>query len=153
MENKIKLIIFDWGGTLHSSETKSLFPGTVEILKKLSKTYTLALVSLARSQSREERLKAIEKNGVTHYFAEILVDEEDKDGLYERLLKDFKVSPENAAIVDDRTIRGIAWGNRNGATTIWIKRGKFANELPDETTGEPTYTINNLAELLTGGIL
>jgi FMN phosphatase YigB (HAD superfamily) len=153
MGGNIKLIIFDWGGTLHDPVAKELFPGTIEVLKKLAENYELALVSLAKSQPYAERLRKIEESGIVPYLKKVLVDEEDKDGLYEKLLKDFDLRPENVAIVDDRTIRGIAWGNKHSAMTIWIKRGKFANELPNETTGNPTHIINNLSELLTGGIL
>ncbi len=153
MENGIKLIIFDWGGTLHDPVAKELFPGTIKVLEKLHWHYQLALVSLAKSQSYEERMKTITERGVAPYFAKILVDEEDKDGLYEKLLKDFNLNPQNVVVVDDRTIRGIAWGNKHGATTIWVKRGKFANELPTEETGRPTQIIHDLGELLTSGIL
>jgi FMN phosphatase YigB (HAD superfamily) len=153
MKNKIKFIIFDWGGTLHDPMAKELFPGTVEVLDKLSKAYTLALVSLAKSQPYAERMKSIEENGIVPYFKKILVDEEDKDDLYEKLVRDFNMKPENIAVVDDRTIRGIAWGNRRGTMTVWVKRGRFANELPNEITGEPTHTIEDLNELLAGGIL
>ena len=57
------------------------------------------------------------------------------------------VAPHEIAIVDDRTRRGIRWGNRNGTTTIWLRQGKFSKELPDEDMGQPTYTINTLNDL------
>jgi len=35
-----------------------------------------------------------------------------------------------------------------GAITIWIKKGKFADELPISREEEPDYTITSLRELL-----
>jgi FMN phosphatase YigB (HAD superfamily) len=32
--------------------------------------------------------------------------------------------------------------------TIWVKRGKFSDELPDRTSGAPHHVISNLGELL-----
>ncbi|MBI2607701.1 MAG: hypothetical protein HYW51_02665 [Candidatus Doudnabacteria bacterium] len=46
-----------------------------------------------------------------------------------------------------RTVRGIQYANRHGHPSIWIQQGKFAHELPDSETGQPTYTITDLREL------
>lgn len=54
---------------------------------------------------------------------------------------------EDVAIVDDRVKRGITWGNQHGAITIWLRKGKFMLELPDDDSGKPTHTINDLTEL------
>ncbi len=146
-KNKIKAIIFDWGRTLHDPESDSLYPGVRDIVMALSKNYGLALVSLAKSDSPEGRRKKIGESGIAEYFKTILVGVEDKDNLYEEALTNLKATPQEVVIVDDRVIRGIAWGNRRGAVTIWIRQGRFADELPSTQTGSPTFTINDLKEI------
>jgi FMN phosphatase YigB (HAD superfamily) len=147
MLKDIELIIFDWGGTLHESKTDSIFDGVPEVLDKLSERYPLVLISLAKSQDPKTRRQKIGDSGISQYFKSILVGGEDKDEMYESILSDLNVNPENVLIVDDRAIRGIAWGNRKGAKTIWIQQGKFANELPDNETGTPTFVISDIKDL------
>lgn len=147
MGGSSKAIIFDWGRTLHDPETDALFEGVSEMVQKLSKQFNLALVSLAKSDSPPARKKKIEKSGIAKYFKVILVGGEDKDEMYEHALTELGIAPSEVAIVDDRTVRGIAWGNRKGAVTVWVKRGKFAKELPDERTGNPMFTVSNTQEL------
>ncbi|KKU82821.1 MAG: 2-haloalkanoic acid dehalogenase, partial [Parcubacteria group bacterium GW2011_GWA2_47_8] len=86
----------------------------------------------------------IKASGLERYFSLILVDSDHKDALYDKALKKLKVQASEIVVVDDRVVRGIAWGNRVGATTIWVKRGKFADELPTKATGYPTYTISDI---------
>ena len=84
-------------------------------------------------------------------FSPIIFAAEDKDRAYADALRDMSLLPSQAAIVDDRARRGIRWGNRHGALTIWFRNGKFADELPDDDTGPPAHIIARLAEL--GGVL
>ncbi len=151
INSKIKTIFFDWGGTLHDPQGDVLFPGVPELLRKLAERYTLVLISLAKSAAPDARREKIKNSGIESYFKLILVGADDKDEMYEQALKDLAVSPEEVAVIDDRTIRGIAWGNRQGAMTIWIKRGKFASEGPTEETGQPVHRIDAVTEV--AGIL
>jgi FMN phosphatase YigB (HAD superfamily) len=145
-----KLIVFDWGRTLYDPETEKLFPDTIEVLERLSQKYTLAIVALATAGEKKikERLQIIKENNLEQYFTSILFDVKDKDIMYVKTLKDLKFKPKEVIIVDDRIIRGIKWGNKNGAPTIWFQNGKFKDELPNEYTGEPTYTIHSLSDIL-----
>lgn len=147
MNNNITTIFFDWGWTLHNPEADELYEEAAEVIAELSGRYTLLLVSLARSETPEARKKKIEDSGLAPYFNRILVGGEDKDEMYEDVLIELEISPEEVMVVDDRTVRGIAWGNRRGATTVWVKRGKYATELPTSHTGDPAHTITNLREL------
>ena len=72
---------------------------------------------------------------------------EDKDALYEGLVAKRGLNLVETAVVDDRVIRGIAWGNRNGATTVWFQNGKFGEELPNTETGDPTHLITEFIQL------
>ena len=67
--------------------------------------------------------------------------------MYTMALSTLGLFPQEVAIVDDRAIRGIRWGNIHGAMTIWVKQGKFMHEEPNDETGMPTYTISKLEEI------
>jgi FMN phosphatase YigB (HAD superfamily) len=143
----IKAIIFDWGRTLHDPDADGLFAGTSEVILGLSQKYKLALVSLAKSQSEDERRKTITESGIAEYFEIILIGEENKEDMYEEVIQKLALSPREVAVVDDRVVRGISWGNKCGAVTIWFQYGKFADELPTEETGTPTTIISDIREL------
>lgn len=147
MGSNVKAIIFDWGRTLHDPETDALFNGVLEMIQELSECYKLVLVSLAKSDSPAGRRKKIEESDIAKYFNLIFVGGDDKDEMYEKALMDLDIVPEEAIIVDDRVMRGIAWGSRRGATTVWFKKGKFSEELPTKETGNPTFIINDSIEL------
>ncbi len=148
MTRKTKAIFFDWGGTLHNRKTDTLFRGVPKLIQKLSTRYQLALISLAKSSSPKDRRREIKESGIAKCFTLILVSSEDKDGMYEKALVKLGVIPEEVIVVDDRTARGVAWGNRRGAITVWIKKGRFAGELPTTETGSPTCTIRNITEII-----
>jgi FMN phosphatase YigB (HAD superfamily) len=147
MQEKIKAIIFDWGRTLHDPQVDALFPGVLQLIKRLSETYILVLVSLAVTQTTEERRKTIAESGVADYFKVILVNTEHKDEMYDEVIKDLGLSSDEVALVDDQVIRGVAWGNRHDALTVWLKKGKFSEKLPNEETGEPNYIISDIRDL------
>ncbi|MBI3335415.1 MAG: HAD hydrolase-like protein [Candidatus Portnoybacteria bacterium] len=146
---QINAIIFDWGRTLYDHDNEQLFPEAKEVLEYLSKKYMLAIVSLATDGNIAKRWKIIIENDLGKYFDSILFDPEDKGRLYEITLQTLNVKPEEVVIVDDRTVRGIQWGNEHGTMTIWVKKGKFSNELPNDQIGQPTHTIETLTELKT----
>ena len=143
-----KLIIFDWGRTLFDNDANALFPETKGLLAHLASKYTLAIVSIAKPEDIERREHVIDEHSLRPLLASIMfVGSNEKDAAYAKTLQQLGVAPQETVIVDDRVVRGIAWGNHHGATTIWLQKGKFADELPNETTGEPTHTIHELREL------
>lgn len=146
----IKAIIFDWGRTIYDSEQRGFAVGTPDLLRTLAQHYKLAIVSLI-SGDYERRLAArqqlLRDSGIESCFATVRFVAADKDGAYVETLAELGVQAQEAVIVDDRARRGIAWGNRHGALTIWLRRGRFAAEFPDEVTGAPTHTIGELHEL------
>jgi FMN phosphatase YigB (HAD superfamily) len=146
----IRAIIFDWGRTLYDSEGEALFPGVPEMLANLSHRYMLAIVSLVSGDYDvrvAQRGAVLRDADLERYFAAIRFVPSDKDRAYEEAMAAPGVRPDELAIVDDRALRGIAWGNRHGATTIWLRRGRFAAELPDATTGAPTHTIGDVTKV------
>ena len=146
----IKAIIFDWGRTLYDSEQGRLMSGMSDVLPTLAQRYKLAIVSLVSGEYERrsaERRQILRNSGSESCFAAVRFVAADKDSAYAETLAELCVRSEEAAIVDDRVRRGIAWGNQHGALTVWLCRGRFAAELPDAATGAPAHTIGELSEL------
>jgi putative hydrolase of the HAD superfamily len=148
-----KMVVFDYGRTLYDRETDNFFPDAVSVISTLSKKYRLSIVSVSRVEGEEGRIKALRENGIIEHFEEILftASGEEKSEKYNELLQRVGLNANEVVVVDDYIIRGIAWGNKSGATTIWFQNGKFANLKPDDETGQPNYTVHSLSELI--GIL
>ncbi len=149
---KIKTIIFDWGRTLFDVDNKKEISDSEEVLLYCKeKGYKMCVVSLARpltGDSVESRRKQIEDSTLFQYLDIVEVtDVKEKDEILDQLVKTFDSPKEEILFVDDRTVKSIRYGNKNGHPTVWLQRGPFAEELPNEETGEPTFTINTLAEL------
>lgn len=147
----IKLVIFDFGRTLFDSASKQVFSDSVDILEYLkNKGYKMAVVSLVSAQANatlQERKDQIKNSGLADFFEKIEVTDGDKDKSFEDTIKYFGVENNKVCIIDDRTIRGVKFGSKNGCQTVWFQNGKFADELPNEDTGNPSYTIHSLIEL------
>lgn len=147
----IKAVIFDWGRTLYDGEAGALFPDAAAVVEYLARTYTLAIVALITQGDYEtgarDRRAILRDAGLAPYFASTLFAREDKDRLYARALEQLGRRACEVAIVDDRVQRGIRWGNRHGATTVWLRRGKFRDEPPTADTGQPTHIVSALTDL------
>ncbi len=143
----IKAIIFDWGRTIYDKENEKLFSETKEVLKYCSKKYILAIVSLAIDGDIEGRFKKMDEYDIRQYFKFALFHISDKDSLFRNAVGNLNFPPSEILVVDDRMKR-IGWPIKNGCKTIWIKKGKFENELPDEITGKPTFVVKSLVEIL-----
>ncbi len=144
----LKVIVFDWGRTLYDSDHQDLFPGTEDILKSLSQRYKLGIVSLASNGNFAERFTILKNKHIEKHFDVVLFSQTDKSALYEKLLQQLNVKPEELAIIDDRVKRGISWGFQHGSITIWLCKGKYSYEFPDRHTGKPDYIIYDIKQLL-----
>jgi len=151
MKISVKSIIFDWGRTLFDSDAKKEFPESEGILKLGAKRgYRLALVSLVNINSNiglDGRKKQIENSPLRKYFEVVAVTDTDKDKILDETVMKLNLPPKEILIVDDRVVRGIKYGNLHGHPTVWLQKGKFANELPNSETKSPTFTIHSLSEL------
>lgn len=142
-------IILDWGRTLFDNENGQLFQGVPELLAQLRQTHKLVVVSICAPASAGARYKVMYEAGILDHFALILFGE-DKPEMYDLAVASMQWKPNELTIVDDRVRRGVAWGNAYGCMTVWVRSGKFANELPDVSTGMPTATIASVIDL--GGL-
>jgi len=143
----IEAIIFDWIGTLHQFDGKGLFPYSEKVLMKLYSKYKMAVISEAISDNVETRLRQIGE--LERYLQVIIADINKTPEQFVECMNRLGVKPENTLVVDDITLRGIMIGNKLGCKTAWIQRGKYSDEIPNKGTGEPTYRINSVEDLLT----
>lgn len=154
MQN-IKAIIWDWARTLYDVDnTNREFPEAQEILDYCQKkNYRQTLISLViKTESNpgvtlESRHLMIDNSPLQNSFEKILITDAGKDASFDEMVKYLGLSREQILIIDDRTIRGIQYANKNGHPSVWLRQGKYANELPNEETGQPTYTVKSLKEI------
>ena len=137
-----KNIIFDFKSTLYNPEQERLMAQTKKILTQLkNKKYSLVLISMDTPDIK----KIINSLGITQFFNQIVITNKKT----EKLLKKFiKKEPIENYIVGDRIKKEITIGNQLNYTTIWLKKGKFSNELPSNNIEKPDYIINELIEIL-----
>ncbi|MFA4975338.1 MAG: HAD family hydrolase [Candidatus Paceibacterota bacterium] len=148
----IKAIIFDWGRTLYDVDNKKEISDSEDVLLYCKqKGYKMCVASLARpltGDSVEERKKQIENSSLGRYLDMLEVsDVKEKDEMLDNLVKKINVSRDEILFVDDRIVKSIKYGNKNGHPTAWLQAGPFANELPNDETGIPTFIIETLSEL------
>lgn len=148
----IKAIIWDWGRTLYESDEKKELPESLEILKYCqNKGYRMVVVSKAGPGSTvdvEERTNQIETSPLRKFFELVYVTDKPKPEFYEKCVEHFDLPREQILLIGDRTQREVIYSNQHGHPSIWIQRGKFAHELPDEQTGQPTHTVSELNEIM-----
>ena len=144
----IKGIIFDWIGTLYDRHM-GVYPWTTNVLETLqTQGYKIGLISIASGGS-QKRWGEIHESGLISYFGDyVIIDSTKNEEQFERLRNKMKISPEEIAVVDDRTVRGIQLGNSLGYNTFWIQKGEYSDAIPDEITGEPNYRIDTIEDLL-----
>lgn len=143
----IKAIIFDWGRTIYDKENEKLFLETKKVLQYCFEKYELALVSLAIDDDIEGRFSKIDEYDIRKYFKFMLFHASDKNSLFRNVIGNLNLKPQEILVVDDM-MRRLAFPISLGCQTIWIQKGKFINEIPNEHTGKPTHIAGSLEEIL-----
>jgi len=136
-------IIFDWKRTLYDPDHDELIEGAREVLELL-KEKSIPLVLIGKG-GKDMKL-AVVKHKVKDYFDDIIFvgDEKSMKAFRPFILKKM---PEATFVIGDRVRSELEIGNQLGATTIWVKQGKFADEKPLDEVQEPTITVASLSEL------
>jgi len=143
----IKLIIFDYGGTIYNPLIDQLYPGTKELLNKLRDSkFKLALVS--KAEDINKRFDDFKRFHLENYFEIMEVVSGKKPKKFIHILKKFNISAKQCLIVGDYVQSEIKEGNKIGVKTIWIKNGEFPNILPQTKQEKPNYIIESLKELI-----
>ncbi len=144
----IKAIIIDWGRTLWDNEKGVLFPGTREIIEYLkTKGYRLAVLSISPPERIDDKKKTIDASGIKKYFEKVVVSTKKEKEDIDEIVKTLGLDYGEVMVIGDRIVREVKIANQLGMKSVWLKQGKFSEELPNEETGNPTYTIFSLQEL------
>ncbi|MDD5416169.1 MAG: HAD hydrolase-like protein [Candidatus Daviesbacteria bacterium] len=135
------MIIFDWKRTLYDPDRKVLLPGAVELLKFLrSKHIPMILIGKGGQDMKQE----VKRLGVAKYFQEIVFSDKEKDlQTFQKFIK----NPQEVLVIGDRVRSELEIGKKLGAVTIWVRQGKFVNELPENPNQKPDYIVANLDKL------
>lgn len=137
-----KTVIFDWKRTLYDPDQKVLIDGAIELLDLIkSKNISMVLIGKGGDDMQLE----VKRLGVGKYFRQIVFAEGEKDpAVFMSYLS--KDSPRRTLFIGDRVRSELEIGKKLGATTIWVKQGKFASEGPLNKDQKPEYTVSNLTD-------
>lgn len=140
-----RVVVFDFCRTLYDPDTERLIPGAKRVLGALVKRgFVLCVVTRAKSSRRS----LIYKFGIRKFFSRIVVSPEKSERDFERIFRNKHFERYSSFVVGDRVRQEIFYGNRLGLQTIWLRHGKFADELPVDAREEPTYIIGQLKNIL-----
>ncbi|MFA5791717.1 MAG: HAD hydrolase-like protein [Candidatus Paceibacterota bacterium] len=143
VKNMINNIIFDWKRTLYNPDDGTLIEGAKEILEVLQhKNIPLTLIGKGNADMYRE-VKRLE---VEKYFSNIIF----QDGLKENSLFEPYISkddPSSTFFIGDRVKSELAVGKSLGATTVWVRQGKFSMEEPENENQMPDYVVTTLIEV------
>lgn len=137
----MKCILLDFSRTLYNPETDSIIDCGEELLEELHGKTRLFLLSKNPAGRRERAEELVGKWFEKMFF----VEEKDLEGL-RKILKEENLNPEDCLMAGDRAVKEIALGKELGMKTVWVRQGKFEDEIPLNSR-EPDFTVRNLKEL------
>lgn len=137
-------IVLDWKRTLYDPEEKNLISGSLELLDFIRlKNIPMVLIG----KGGDDMYQEVDKLNVKKYFTDILFKEGEKEiETFRKYLNE--PQPKFTVLIGDRVRSELEVGNILGATTIWVKQGKFATEEPENVNQKPDFTVNSLDEVI-----
>lgn len=139
----MKAVIIDFNRTLFNPDKNEFFDGVFDLLKCLKeRQWKLALISV----ENEERLNKI--GPISSFFEIIKVVEEKNVQNFGEIITILRVNPNEILVIGDRIKEEITIGKKLGMKALWLKKGKFAEELPTITEENPDFTFANLQEII-----
>jgi FMN phosphatase YigB (HAD superfamily) len=139
----IQSVIFDWKRTLYNPDDKTLIDGGLEVLALL-KQKNIPMVLIGKGSN--DMYAEVERLRIKEFFSDIIFREGEKDSnIFAAYVS--KTNPKETLFIGDRVRSELEVGNRLGATTIWVKQGKFAEEGSLHNGQKPTFVVNSLVEL------
>ncbi len=140
-----KIIIFDFNRTLYDPEAGRLMYGARAVLTTLRKRqFRLFLISTAD----QKRLGLIKRLSLTELFDEVVLVSAKSSRPFKRIIGRVNADVRQSFVVGDRVQHEIILGNRCGLRTVWLRRGKFRNELPQSPEQKPDYSIADIRDVL-----
>ena len=158
----IKLWCFDLGDTIMIEETEvkdetrtttaaDLFPGMKDAVIALKDMgYTLALVADTRPGTY---VNVLEQHGMYDLFSSFAISEElgtekPDSKMFEHVLNDLDVKPENAVMCGNNLTKDIAGANSLGMTTVWFHWNERYATIPANALERPDCTVHSAEEFL-----
>lgn len=138
-------VVFDFNRTLFDPDAEALFPEALKVLGGLRDAgVPLCLVC----KGGPDRRDLIERLGLPQFFERIVVTERKGAENFQEC-KD--LHPDCAwVVVGDRLEEELRHGAACGMRTIWLQKGKFADEVPADVPCH--HVIYSLAELRNPGL-
>lgn len=138
-----KIVIFDFNRTIYDPDKRELMTDAKDVFQRLNQSrYKLYLIST----SNPSRKELIYELGIEQYFDKIIITENKKKD-FEALAKE-NIDFKSSYVIGDRVKREVIYGNQLGMQTIWLRNGKFANEVPESEIEQPKFTSNILKDIL-----
>ncbi len=125
------------------------YQGARPMLNRLSKKYTLGLVTFGHMETQQKKL---EKLGLKKYFKYVGFDEYGKLELtkkecFEEFCKKLKMKPEEVIVVGDNPKNEIAIGNQMGMTSVRILAGSRKNFEPENDYQISDYKFKKITDV------
>lgn len=121
------------------------FPGAREVLAQLSTKHTLFLVTFGHPGKQAQKVRLLDIGG---YFKGIHYvnrqERETKFNVFEKIIKELEILPENVLCVGNRLDDEILAGNQLGCKTCWVRHAEYAPLTIENPEEEPTYTISHI---------
>ncbi len=147
------ILIFDLDDTLYQKhgvvnddfsgiEDIQPYAGAYDFLRKTSCKKILVTKGNPTMQ-----VKKLEILGIKDFFEEVLIcsTDEEKKGVFKQLKEKFPQS--EFWVIGDRIDSEIRFGNELGMKTVLLRKGKYAELMPQEPIEAPTYAIKEFSEL------
>lgn len=143
-QDKQKIIIFDFMRTLYDPDEKSIVRGALELLKSLRNAgFILILISTEIGNKADP----IAQTGITPYFEKIILTREKSERDFKEIQTAVPHDPQASYVIGDRVRGEIKIGNLCGYQTIWVKKGKFAAQLPRTSFENPRYIVTDVRQV------
>ncbi len=158
----IKLFCFDLGDTIMIEETEvkdhtwttlraDIFPGMKEVLVYLKEQgFKLALVADTRPGTY---VNVLNQHGIFELFDAFAISEElgtakPDPRMFQKVLEELQVFPEEAVMCGNNLARDIAGANALGMTTVWFHWNDRYPTTPPNELAVPDYTVRSAEEFL-----
>ena len=129
----------------YKSKTLKPFEGVKEMLSRLEKKYTLALITFGDPDTQN---KKIDQLGIREYFDIVTITQNpDKEECFLDVIDQLGIKQNYMMTVGDRIDSEITIGNKLGMSTTRLLKGRYKNLRPDNNLEEPDHTLNRINEL------
>jgi len=120
--------------------------GAVEVLQELSKSGTLAIVSVG---NEEQQLFKLEKAGIPFslFYKIFVLEEKNKKKYYLLLIEEMKIDPKQVVVCGDRISVDLVPAKEIGCCTVHMERGRGLNE-PSSAKKHVDFSITELSQLV-----